>query len=150
MMKMTMIRDITPDDRARFLEMAQGFYSSSAVDHAIESRLLEATFDQALEKSPYVRVLMLEDDGRIVGFGILALTHATEVGGLTVLLEDLYIDGSCRGKGLGSKFMRFVEEEYPSAKRFRLEVATANKGAIELYRRLGYKTLSYVQMVKDV
>jgi ribosomal protein S18 acetylase RimI-like enzyme len=46
--------------------------------------------------------------------------------------------------------MQFMEQEYPSAKRFRLEVSKENTRAIELYRKLGYEVLEYVQMVKDV
>ena len=145
-----MIRDIRPEDKTVFLKMAEEFYSSTAVEHKIDRRLLEITFDAAIGKSPYVRALILEDDALPVGFALLSLSHATEVGGLSVLLEDLYISEVCRGKGLGSRFMQFMEQEYPEARRFRLEVAKENEKAIALYRRLGYRTLGYVQMVKDM
>jgi ribosomal protein S18 acetylase RimI-like enzyme len=46
--------------------------------------------------------------------------------------------------------MQFIEREYPSAKRFRLEVSKDNTRAVGLYRSLGYEVLEYVQMVKDV
>jgi ribosomal protein S18 acetylase RimI-like enzyme len=145
-----MIRDITQEDRAVFLSMAQSFYSSDAVAHNVESHILEAVFDAAINKSPYIRALIIEDENNPVGFALLSFSFATEVGGMVVQLEDLYISDICRGKGLGSKFMAFMEQEYPSAKRFRLEVAKDNKGAIDLYGRLGYELLEYVQMVKDV
>ena len=108
------------------------------------------SFDTALSKSPYARALIIEDDDIPVGFALLSFSHATEAGGLVVLLEDLYISETCRGKGLGSKFMQFMEQEYPEARRFRLEVTKANLKAIGLYSSLGYKTLDYVQMVKDM
>jgi ribosomal protein S18 acetylase RimI-like enzyme len=144
-----MIRNILPDDKTVFLSMAKDFYSSDAVAHNVESRILEAVFDAAVSKSPYIRALIIEDGNNPVGFALLSFSFATEVGGLSVQLEDLYISDTCRGKGLGSKFMAFMESEYPSAKRFRLEVAKDNTGAIDLYRRLGYEVLEYVQMVKD-
>jgi ribosomal protein S18 acetylase RimI-like enzyme len=130
--------------------MTEKFYSSDAVDHNIERHILEAVFDAALSKSPYIRALIIENESEAVGFALLSFTYATEVGGFTVLLEDLYISEVCRGMGLGSKFMQFIEQEYPSAKRFRLEVKKENTRAVELYTKLGYKTLSYVQMVKDI
>ena len=145
-----MFRDITQEDKSVFLEMAEQFYSSTAVAHYVDIRLLEATFDAALSKSPFVRALMIEDNGAPVGFALLSFSFATEVGGPVVLLEDLYISEACRGKGVGSSFMQFVEREYPAAKRFRLEVAEGNRKAIDLYKRLGYRTLGYIQMVKDV
>jgi len=145
-----MIRDIKQEDRAIFLKMAKTFYSSSAVSHDIDISILEKDFDTALVKSPYVRALIIENEGQAVGFALLAFTYSTEAGGLSVLLEDLYLDEICRGKGLGSKFMQFMEQEYPEAKRFRLEVTKNNTRAIELYEKLGYEVIEYVQMVKDI
>ena len=145
-----MIREINPDDKALFMEMAETFYSSKAVAHKVDSRVLETVFNTAVSKSPFIRALIIEDGELPVGFALLSFSYATEVGGLVVLLEDLYISEKCRGKGLGSKVMRFMEREYPLAKRFRLEVTKENEKAIDLYRRLGYRTLEYVQMVKDI
>ena len=144
-----MIRDVTQTDKTAFLDMAEKFYSSPAVTHRIDRGLLETTFDAAVGKSLFVRALMIEDNDAPVGFALVSFTYATEVGGLVVLLEDLYISEACRGKGLGSKFMQFMEQEYPEAKRFRLEVVRENAKAIGLYRRLGYKSIDYLQMVKD-
>jgi len=145
-----MIRDITQEDKKIFMEMAEIFYSSDAVAHNIDSSIIETTFDSALSDSPFIRALIIEDDGIPVGFGLVSFTYATEAGGLAVLLEDLYISDTCRGKGLGSKFMQFIEREYPSAKRFRLEVAKENTRAVALYKKFGYEVLEYVQMIKDV
>ena len=145
-----MIRDITQEDRGIFLSMAQSFYSSDAVAHNVEGHILEEVFDAATSNSPYIRALIIEYEDKPVGFALLSFSFATEVGGMVVQLEDLYISDTCRGKGLGSKFMAFMEREYPSAKRFRLEVAKDNTGAIDLYSRLGYELLEYLQMVKDV
>ena len=144
-----MIREIRQDDKETFMEMAKKFYSSPAVSHNVGEEIIVRTFEAAVNKSPYIRAFILEDSGTAVGFGLISFTFATEVGGLAVLLEDLYLDESCRGKGLGSKFMQFIENEFPSAERFRLEVAKENTRAIDLYEKLGYKTLDYVQMIKE-
>ena len=144
------IRDVRQSDRDGFLDMAEAFYSTTAVSYSVDRSLLEAAFNEALANSPYVRALIIEDAGAPVGFALLSFSHATEAGGLVVMIEDLYISDTCRGRGLGSKFMQFVEHEYPEAKRFRLEVTKENTGAIGLYSRLGYRTVDYMQMVKDM
>lgn len=144
-----MIRDIAPEDRAAFISMMKRLYASKAVTHNVDDSVFAAAFDTALGKSPYLRALIIEVDGRPSGYALLSFSYATETGGLAVLLEDLYLDETCRGKGLGGGFLRFMESEYPSAKRYRLEVTKANTKAIELYRRHGYEILDYVQMVKD-
>ena len=145
-----MIRDVMPKDKMFLLEMAEKLYSSAAVAHTIDSRIHELNFDAAISKSPFIRAFIIEENDIPEGYAFISFSHATEVGGLVVLLEDLYISDTCRGKGLGSMFIQFVEQEYPSAKRFRLEVTKENIKAIELYCKLGYKTLDYVQMVKDL
>ena len=145
-----MIRDITKEDKSIFLKMAADFYSSKAVMYSIDIQIHETNFDTALSKSPFMRALIIEDGGAPVGYALLSFSYSTEAGGLVILLEDLYISESCRGKGLGHKFMQFIEQEYPTAKRFRLEVVRDNKKAIDLYSKFGYKQLDYMQMIKDI
>ena len=145
-----MIRDIMPEDKAVFLAMTEQLYSSKAVMSKVDRHIFEATFDAAINKSPFIRALIIEDNEVPVGYALLSFSYATEVGGLVVLLEDLYISEICRGMGLGSKFLQFLEQEYPLAKRFRLEVTKENKQAIGLYSKLGYKVHDYIQMVKDL
>ena len=144
-----MIRDLLVDDKEIFLSMVNSFFSSTAVAHKVDPQNFEITFNAAFDKSPFMRVLIIEDNSNPVGYALLSFTYSNEAGGLVVLIEELYISEVCRGKGLGSKVIEFIEQEYPSAKRFRLEVIKENKKAIDLYYRLGYKLLDYVQMVKD-
>jgi len=144
-----MVREMTQGDKDVFLAMAEVFYSSKAVAHGIDSHIIKTTFDTAMNKPHLLQAFIIEDNDKPVGFALVSFYYATEVGGLVVLIEDLYLDETCRGKGLGSKFMRFVEVEYPEAKRFHLEVAKENTRAIDLYKKLGYEELEYVQMVKN-
>ena len=144
-----MIRDITQEDKGLFMAMAKDFYSSKAVAHDIDVKIIEATFNTAINEPHLVRAFIIEDDDVPVGFALTSFYYATEVGGIVVLLEDLYLDETCRGKGFGSKFIEFMEKAYPAAKRFRLEVAEENTRAIDLYKKLGYEVLEYVQMVKN-
>ena len=145
-----MIRNITLDDKAVFLAMMEKLYSSKAVAQKVDSHIFEETFHAAVNNSPFIRAFIIEDDGIPVGYALVSFSFASEVGGLVALLEDIYISDTCRGKGLGSQFMRFVEEEYPLVKRYRLEVTKENERAMALYSKLGYRVLDYVQMVKDV
>jgi len=145
-----MIRDIMQEDKEIFMAMAKDFYSSKAVAHNIDVKIIETTFSTAINHPHLLRAFIIEDDDIPVGFALTSFYYATEVGGIVVLLEDLYLDETCRGKGYGSKFIEFMEKEYPEAKRFRLEVAEENTRAIGLYKKLGYEVLEYVQMVKNI
>ena len=145
-----MIRYITPDDKTVFIAMMEKLYSSKAVAQKVDSQIFEETFHAAVNNSPFIKAYIIEDEGTPVGYAVISFSFASEVGGLVALLEDIYISDTCRGKGLGSQFMRFMEEEYPLVKRYRLEVTKKNEKAMALYSKLGYKVLDYVQMVKDV
>lgn len=92
---------------------------------------------------------MLEEEGKIVGYLLLAITWSNEAGGIVVWLEELFFKGSFRGKGYGTQVFAWVEKEYPHAKRFRLEAAYNNEKAIALYKRLGYEEMKYYPMVKE-
>lgn len=144
-----MIRDFIETDEAAFMEMADRFYSSDAVVHGVDRSVLKATFDAAISDSPFIRGLMIELDQRLVGFGLLAFSYATEIGGTVVLIEDLFIDESCRGRGIGGSFFEFLWAQYPDAKRFRLELTPVNARAQHLYELLGFEVLPYIQMVKE-
>jgi len=144
-----MIRDMRQEDKEIFMAMAKDFYSSKAVAHNMDSRILEINFDTAMNDPQKLRAFIIEDNGIPAGFALTSFYYATEAGGLVVVLEDLYLDETCRGKGLGSKFIQFMEREYPSAKRYHLEVTKENTRAMDLYKKLGYEVLEYVQMVKE-
>lgn len=145
-----MIRDSLPEDRNIFLSMVKRFYSSSAVAHNVDSQNFDITFDAAVSKSPFIRLLIIDDDEISVGYALLSFTYSNEVGGMVVLVEELYVSEEYRGMGFGGMVFEFLEQEYPSAKRFRLEVRKDNERAIKLYSRIGYNVLDYVQMVRDI
>ncbi|MDR1699505.1 MAG: GNAT family N-acetyltransferase [Prevotellaceae bacterium] len=145
-----MFRDIKPADKERFLAMEQEFYSSAVVVHNIDGSCFLRTFEEAMKGNPYLRVLMIEVDNQIVGYALLSFTYSNEAGGMVVLVEEVQIDKPQRGKGIGTELLHFLEKEYPNAKRFRLEVTRNNLRAIELYEKLGYERLDYVQMIKDI
>ncbi|NLV86039.1 MAG: GNAT family N-acetyltransferase [Clostridiales bacterium] len=145
-----MFRDLQERDKDVFLSMVKSFYSSEAVSSPVEPENFEATFKAAMDKSPFMRALMIEHEGKPVGYGLLSFTYSNEVGGMVVLAEELYITEAYRGKGYGREFFAFIEREYPKARRFRLEVMQGNTKAIRLYEKLGYKPLEYRQMVKNI
>lgn len=146
-----MIRDFFDADRDFFCKLCEEFYSSPAVSHSVNPENFAVTFDLIMQKSPYARGLILTYEGDKAGYALLSFTHSNEAGGTVVWTEEAYILPQYRGKGLGKELFEFIEREYKeTAKRIRLEVTDANERAAALYRRLGYESLDYRQMLKEL
>ena len=144
------IRSIEPRDRDFFLSRNAAFYRSSACDHAIPPQNAERTFELLLHGTPYADCLIAEDDtGAPCAYLLIALTWSNEAGGLCVWMEELMVNESVRGQGIGRKMIAAVHEKYNNAARFRLEVTEENPRAAALYRILGFEDLPYRQMIMD-
>jgi GNAT superfamily N-acetyltransferase len=144
------IRKMVPEDEPVILPMVYAFYSSDAVDHPVPRENLRRTFRAAVEEGSLLDGYVLEDEDGTAGFAYLSEYYACEVGGVNMMLEEIYIAPSAQGKGYGTAFLRWMEENFPEVRRFRLEVTESNADAARLYERQGYRFIGYRQMVKDV
>lgn len=147
---MLAFRDLTPEDRDLVVPMVQAFYRSDAVDHPVDAAILERSFqDAASPAEPLLRGLLIQWEGKPAGYMYLTQCYSAEVGGRCIFIEEIYLEPEYRRRGLGAQIMAWLEQEYPAARRFRLEVTQVNQGAVRLYQRAGYEFLRYDQMVLD-
>lgn len=147
---MLTFRDLTPEDHDLVVPMVQVFYRSDAVDHPVDAAILERSFqDAASPAEPLLRGLLIQWEDKPAGYMYLTQCYSAEVGGRCVFLEEIFLKEEYRRRGLGAQVMAWLEQEYPAARRFRLEVTQANQGAVSLYQKAGYTFLRYEQMVLD-
>ena len=142
-----MIRTMTPADRALFYEMSEEFYASPAVSHDIPRENHARAFDEVL-RGELLLGLMLLDGDTPAGFALLAKSYSREAGGICYWVDEVYLRPAFRGKGLGRELLAYAETL--GAKRLRLEVMPDNERAIGLYRSLGYTSMQYMQMIKEL
>lgn len=145
-----MLRSVNINDKKEYIEMTKEFYTSEAVLHSIPQEYIETTFDNLVNNTPYAKGYMIEYNGEIAGYVLLAITYSNEVGGKVVWIEEIFIKEEFRGKGIGKNVFGQIKELNKDAKRFRLEVTKENLGAIRLYENLGYENLDYLQMTIDI
>ena len=140
------IRKIQRDDAEIVTDMMRKFYTSEAVITDGSEKIFAANVENCLSGSPYVDGFVFVADGKIVGYGMTAHGYSTEFGGECIWLEDIFVAEDFRGHGVGTKFIRHVKELYPD-KIFRLEASAGNASALNIYKRLGFKELPYLELV---
>ena len=86
---------------------------------------------ELLNASP-AKYLTLEDTGSIIAIG-----RISEADGWAII-SRIWVAPEARGKGLGRKVLRALEN-YAAAAKLALQVASDNEVAIELYKTEGYE-----------
>jgi GNAT superfamily N-acetyltransferase len=90
--------------------------------------------------SPAFESLIARKDERPVGFTTFFYEFSTWRGRRGVYVQDLYVEESLRGAGIGRRLLAAViaRARLNDARYMRLAVHTANNGAMDFYRRLGF------------
>ena len=144
---MTTIRSMTAADKPCVLEMMRTFYTSPAVHTDGSQEIYEADIDNCVGENPFVEGFILEENGNIQGYAMIAKSYSTEFGKNCIWVEDLYLKEEFRGKGLGKQFFDFIDRQYTDCI-FRLEVEEENLPARRLYTKSGFTELPYMEMKK--
>nr|WP_297403360.1 ribosomal protein S18-alanine N-acetyltransferase [uncultured Marinobacter sp.] len=101
-----------------------------------EDRLSRRSFRRFLDM-PRDRLIIAELDGELVGYCLVLMNAATRL----ARIYSIAVSPTARGRGLGEQLIVKAEQEAAAAGRIvmRLEVREDNDGAINLYKRLGYR-----------
>ena len=143
----TTIRLMEKNDKPSVVEMMRVFYASPAVLSNGSDEIFEADIDNCVGDSPYIEGYIFEDTDNVQGYAMVAKSFSAEFGKPCIWIEDLYVKDEYRKMGVGSSFLRYIEEKYAGSL-FRLEVEAENEGAVKLYKRCGYEVLPYMEMKK--
>ena len=98
-------RKMEARDKDAVLEMMTVFYASPAVLHKASREVLEQDIADCVGECPFVEGFIIEEDGEVAGYAMTAMGYSTEYGGISVMLEDLYLRPEYRGRGLGIAFL---------------------------------------------
>ena len=145
-MKIT-IREMKREDSAIVVDMMRKFYTSPAVITDGSEKIFAANVENCLNGLTCAAGFVFVDGDKVIGYGITARSYSTEFGGECIWLEDIYIAAEYRGRGVGSQFVSYVKARHPD-KILRLESETGNDKALAFYKRLGFKELPYLELVR--
>lgn len=143
------IKIMSSEHADKVLEMSKVFYTSDALDHEVPMDIISENIQKAVGADDILTGFVFCEGDEIVGFSYVTCYYETEVGGVCAQILDLYIDEKYRGRGFATQYFNYVFEKYSHAKRFRLEVVKDNEKAVNVYKRMGFKEISYGQMAID-
>lgn len=143
-----MFRELTRSDKDLYLKYVDIFYHTDVVESPVPEENYEATFNELMRSDDYLKCYIFECEGEACGFVLLSKSFSQEAGGISVTIEEIYIDEKYRGRGLATEFFEYLKD-IDEIKRLRIEVEDYNEGAKRLYERMGFELLPYLQMVID-
>lgn len=143
-MKLEAMRE---EHREEVLAMMRVFYASPAVSTNGSEEIFRADVDACLSDDPYLEGYVLTENGRLLGYTMLARSFSTEFGKHCVWIEDLYLKPEYREKGRGSAALEAIRKLHPETL-LRLEVERENSRAVHVYRKSGFGELPYLEMLR--
>jgi GNAT superfamily N-acetyltransferase len=101
------IRAALPADKQRWLVLWQGYLDFYQTELSVEQS--EITWQRILDPEFNMKCAVALDDGLIVGFTTYNLQNSTWSENGHCYLEDLFVDLSVRGKGVGRALIEYVK-----------------------------------------
>lgn len=97
------IRDANTADEAAWLTLWAGY--NTFYEASVAPEVTARTWQRILGTDSALTCRVADMDGTMVGFSISLLHEGTWVVEPVCYLEDLFVDPSCRGKGIGRKLI---------------------------------------------
>ena len=132
--------------------MMGALYAEDAPSYkGMSSTHFSRTLLQFLEHPERGSVILIWEEEHLAGYALLVPYWSNEFGGTIVFIDELFVRKEFRGRGLGSQFLRFVEETRPfDMVACMLENTRSNERARRLYERAGFGMRENHVMVRVV
>jgi len=146
---MSHFRPARPTDLENVLSLMAEYYAEDGYpfDAAQASAAVTKLMDNAADLGGF---WVAEVDGDVAGYMAVTFGFSLEYRGRDAFLDELYLAGRFRGRGLGREAMdlaeRFCRES--GVRALHLEVEQHRNEARELYRRRGFESRSRELMTK--
>ncbi len=136
------IRPATPQDAAAIVGLIRELADFEQLTHLVEvtpDRLAEHLFG----RQPYAECLVVDDGSQLIAFALFFHNFSTFLGRPGLYLEDLYVQPSHRGRGIGRALLvrlaALASER--GCGRFEWSVLDWNANAIAFYEKVGATVL---------
>jgi GNAT superfamily N-acetyltransferase len=142
------IRPACPEDLDRLTELLKVLFSVEE-DFTFNQTLQQRGLQLMLENDRGC-ILVAEVDGQVIGMCTGQLTISTAEGRQALLVEDVVVDASFLGQGVGRSLMEAIGAwaKKQGASRLQLLADRNNAPALEFYKRLGWQSTALICLRK--
>lgn len=142
------VRRAVSADLSTLVELAAEYCEADG--HVFDEPTVRDGFAPLLDDDRYGVVLVAELDGAVDGYGVVTWGWSIEIGGLDVVLDELYT--RTKGRGIGTALVRQLEADCRTrgVKRIFLETELPNEAARRLYEREGFEADTSIWMSKEL
>ena len=143
------IRPIAAGDRDGWDELWAGYLEFYKTELSKEQT--ELTWQRLLDDKYGIHGIVAEVDGRLVGLAHFSFTHSTWAAAQDLYLEDLFVNSSVRGQGIGKALILRLSEiaAEVGARKVWWETQSHNEVARHLYDSVG-ELSEFVKYVRTV
>jgi ribosomal protein S18 acetylase RimI-like enzyme len=135
------IRDAGPDDLPRLIALLDQLSLDGPREDVAHPEAYRSVFEAVLA-DPKQRILLLEDEGRLLGsVTLIIVPNLTHNGAPWAQVENVVVEADERGAGHGEALMRHAIEAAREAGCYKLVLTSSKRrsDAHRFYRRLGFE-----------
>jgi len=131
-------RPATTADEPVLLELMREFYRDAGMD--FHEGAARAALRGVLGDPSHGRAVLIEVDGAVAGYLVVCFGWSLEFQGRDAFVDELYLRGRFRGRGIGTRALEAAAELCRSngVRAIHLEVEQSNTRAQAVYRRAGF------------
>lgn len=94
-----------------------------------------AEFERHPEKG---HIIVFEQEGKLVGYALLVFFWSNEFGGDIIEIDEMVVDGTYRGRGIGKEFFLWLDSTFCNCRGYALQTSVQNEMARKLYESVGF------------
>lgn len=158
MIKLTQIRLYQPEDKEQliilWLKQQVYHYQLDPEYYPQPSPVMREQISFQIKKfleDEKSKIVVAEDGGVLLGFAVFIITEDSSIDskGIFCYLDELFVDETDRGKGIGQRIFSYIENFLEKKGVFCIKVNSAiqNKIAFNFYKKAGFKEKSF-SMIK--
>jgi GNAT superfamily N-acetyltransferase len=129
----------TTGDLELLLPMMRHLQADDPWSEPFHESTVRANLAELLQNPVYGVIYLVREENALIGYLVICFDYSLEYRGKGAWIDELFVDASHRGKGIGTQLLELAEtvSREHNAKFLHLEVTHGNP-AIELYRRRGF------------